>query len=48
MSAECSVRDFDLQALGNRAVTARCDGGPITSDAGGLLLRKVEAKTGIL
>jgi hypothetical protein len=29
-------------------VTARFDGGAITSDAGGLLLREVEAKTGIL
>jgi hypothetical protein len=29
-------------------VTARFDGGTITSDAGGLLLREVEAKTGLL
>ncbi|MBN2578302.1 MAG: transposase [Pirellulales bacterium] len=29
-------------------VTARFDGGAITSDAGGLLLREVEAKTGML
>lgn len=48
MTTECNARDFDFQGLGSRAVTARFDGGPITSDAGGLLLREVEAKTGIL
>jgi hypothetical protein len=48
MSTECNVREFAFQALGSRAVTARFDGGAITSDAGGLLLREVEAKTGIL
>ena len=48
MSTECNVREFDFQGLGSRAVTARFDGGAITSDAGGLLLREVEAKTGIL
>jgi Transposase DDE domain group 1 len=48
MRTECSVREFDFQGLGRRAVTARFDGGAITSDAGGLLLREVEARTGIL
>jgi hypothetical protein len=48
MTTECSVREFDFQGLGKRTVTARFDGGAITSDAGGLLLREVEAKTGIL
>jgi hypothetical protein len=48
MTTECSVREFDFQGLGKRAVTARFDGGAITSDAGGLLLREVEARTGIL
>ena len=48
MSTECNARDFDFQGLGRRTVTARFDGGAITSDAGGLLLREVEAKTGIL
>jgi hypothetical protein len=31
-------------ALGSRAVVAHFDGGPVTSDAGGLLLREIEAK----
>jgi len=48
MTTECSVREFDFQGLGRRAVTARFDGGAITSDAGGLLLREVETRTGIL
>jgi len=48
MLTECNAREFRFQGLGSRAVTARFDGGAITSDAGGLLLREVEAKTGIL
>jgi len=48
MLTECNTREFDFQGLGRRAVTARFDGGAITSDAGGLLLREVEAKTGML
>jgi hypothetical protein len=48
MTTECNARDFDFQGLGSRVVTARFDGGAITSDAGGLLLREVETKTGIL
>lgn len=48
MLTECNAREFDFQGLGSRAVTARFDGGTITSDAGGVLLREVESKTGIL
>ncbi len=48
MLTECNAREFNFQGLGSRAVTARFDGGAITSDAGGLLLREVEAKTGII
>ena len=48
MPTECNQRSFDFQTLGSREVTARFDGGTITSDAGGLLLREVEAKTGLL
>jgi hypothetical protein len=48
MLTECTAREFDFQGLGRRAVTARFDGGAVTSDAGGLLLREVEAKAGIL
>lgn len=48
MNTECTQRTFDFQGLGSRIVTARFDGGTITSDAGGLLLREIEAKTGII
>ena len=48
MPTECSGRAYDFQPLAARQVTARFDGGTITSDAGGLLLREVEAKTGLL
>jgi hypothetical protein len=48
MMTECNTEDFDFQPLGRREVIARFDGGTITSDAGALLLRELEAKTGIL
>jgi hypothetical protein len=48
VSRECNTRDFEFQGLGSRSVTARFDGGAITSDAGGLFLREVEAKTGMV
>jgi hypothetical protein len=48
MVTECIQRTFDFQALAGRQITGRFDGGTITSDAGALLLREVEAHTGIL
>ena len=47
-SCELQVESFVLEALGRRDVVARFDGGAITSDAGGLLLREVEARSGII
>ena len=41
---QCSQRELLFQDLGSREVVARFDGGQVTSDAGGLLLREVEAK----
>jgi Transposase DDE domain group 1 len=41
---ECITPDLLFQDLGSRQVVARFDGGTVTSDAGGLLLREVEAK----
>jgi len=46
--AECKSKRFEFHALSNREVTAHFDGGDISSDAGGLLLREVEQRTGIL
>jgi hypothetical protein len=48
MQTQCTQRTFEFEALGRREVVARFDGGPITSDAGGLLLREVERHTGII
>jgi hypothetical protein len=48
MNTECSQLAFDFQALGPRQVVADFGGGTITSDAGGLLLREVEAHSGLL
>lgn len=48
MSTECSGSRCVFQPLHRRHVEAAFDGGRITSDAGGLLLREVELRTGIL
>ncbi len=48
METQCSQQSFEFQPLGARQVTAGFDGGTITSDEGELLLREVEAKTGLL
>ena len=44
----CNPGSMLFQDLGAREVVARFDGGPVTSDAGGLLLREVEAKFGFI
>jgi len=48
MVAECLTEEFDFPPLGRREVIGRFDGGTITSDAGALLLRALEGKTGLL
>ena len=45
MTPKCNLRNFEFQGLGRRSVVGRFDGGKITSDAGDLLLRKVERRT---
>lgn len=42
--AQCNQTDLLFQDLDGREVVARFDGGKVTSDAGGLLLREVEHK----
>jgi DDE family transposase len=41
---QCNENELLFQDLGSRAVVARFDGGLVTSDAGGLLLREIEHK----
>jgi hypothetical protein len=48
MKAECTAKSFPFHSPGRREIVGRFDGGDITSDGGGLLLREVESKTGIL
>ena len=48
MTTECNQPTFDFHPLGRREVTGRFDGGTISSDGGGVLLREVEVRTGIL
>ena len=45
---ECKTEQYKFHALGNREVVGHFDGGDITTDAGGLLLREVEQRTGII
>jgi len=45
---ECNQSSFEFEAHFSREVVARFDGGQITSDAGALLLRQTEQRTGIL
>ena len=48
MKTECNQKSFGFQARGTREVVGRLDGGQITSDGGGLLLREREQATGII
>lgn len=45
---ECIPPSFAFQQLGSREVLAAFDGGRITSDAGALLLREIDAKFGFV
>ncbi len=45
---ECRTEPVRFHALGSREVHGQFDGGDISSDAGGLLLREVEKRTGIV
>jgi hypothetical protein len=48
MTTECNQSTFEFHGLNQRKVVARFDGGNITSDAGILLLREVEKRTGLI
>ncbi len=48
MQTECNTDRLDFQPLEKRELVGIFNGGAITSDAGGLLLREVDAKTGII
>ena len=48
MQTKCNTDRFDFQPFERRELVGIFDGGDITSDAGGLLLREVDAKTEII
>ena len=48
MTTQCTPSYLDFPMVGPREVLADFDGGDITSDGGGLLLRKTEEVTGII
>jgi hypothetical protein len=48
METQCTPSQLEFHALGQREVIGKFDGGSITSDAGGLLLRETEKRTGII
>jgi len=48
MTTECNQSSFEFHSLNQRKVIAKFDGGNITSDAGILLLREVEKRTGLI
>src|ERR1700693_3835678 len=48
MSTECNQFVFGFHPLKQREIRAQFDGGATTSDGGGLLLREVEKRIGIL
>ena len=48
MSTQCNETFLEFHPLDKREVRGGFDGGAITSDAGGLLLREVEKRTGII
>jgi len=45
---DCNQKEFEFQGLKSRKIVGSFNGGTITSDAGSLLLREVETRTGIL
>jgi hypothetical protein len=48
MTTDCNAATYLFHALERREVVGRFDGGTISSDGGGILLREVELRTGIL
>lgn len=48
METECNPEQMEFHGLGRRRIVGRFDGGKISSDSGGVLLREVEQRTRIL
>ena len=48
MKTDCKSKQIEFQELGARKVIGKFNGGTITSDGGGLLLREINRRTNIL
>ena len=48
MATECTQKDFGFHPLKHREIRAQFDGGAITTEGGGLLLREVEKRIGMV
>jgi len=48
MKTECTAQQMEFHGLGRRLMVGQFDGGKISSDSGGLLLREVEQRTHIM
>ena len=48
MPTERSAEQFEFEGCGRRRVVAAFDGGAVTSDAGGLLLRHTDRAIGLI
>ena len=48
MTTQCTPTQLEFYALGRREVIGRFDGGRITSDVGGMLLRETDLRIGLL
>ena len=48
MSTQCTAEQLEFHAFGSREVVGRFDGGRMSSDGGGLLLREVDQRLGML
>ena len=48
MPTQCTPTQLQFHALERRDVIGRFDGGRITSDAGGVLLRETDLRLGVL
>lgn len=48
MNTECTAEQLEFHGFGRREVIGRFDGGRITSDGGGLLLRETDKRLGLM
>ena len=48
MATECTQKEFGFHPLKHREIRAQFDGGAITTEGGGLLLREVEKRIGVV